>query len=57
MKDNFFGVVIILLWLAAFAGWIMNFAAIFSIHYWGGFEVMRVVGIFIPPIGALLGWF
>jgi hypothetical protein len=27
-----------------------------AIGQWGGMEVIRVVGVFIPPLGAILGY-
>jgi hypothetical protein len=27
-----------------------------DVGQWGGMEVIRVVGVFIPPLGAILGY-
>jgi hypothetical protein len=42
-------------------GWVMNVVKVitigFAISEWGGMQVVRVVGIFIAPLGAVIGWF
>jgi hypothetical protein len=42
-------------------GWCVNIAKIiqtgFVLADWGGLEVARVIGVFLAPLGALLGWF
>ena len=46
--------------ILGFIGWVMNIVAVFklaAISTWGGLEVARIVGIFIAPLGSLLGWF
>ena len=54
----------LLLWaaicIAPFYGWVMNIVALVhapAIALWGGLEVMRVIGIFAAPLGAILGLF
>ena len=54
----------LLLWaaigIAPFFGWVMNIVALVhspAIALWGGLEVMRVIGIFFAPLGAILGLF
>jgi len=46
---------------ALLIGWCMNIYKIidsgFEIAQWGGMEVIRVVGVFVAPLGALLGFF
>ena len=46
---------------AVFAtGYIFNLIAIFSlpaVSLWTGFDILRVIGVFVPPLGALLGYF
>lgn len=50
---------IALVWLAAVLGWVMNF--VYFVGMLGGpmstMFVGRVVGIFIAPLGAILGYF
>jgi len=48
-----------LIWIVLIIGWIMNIVKIV-----GGFDlaltgmmVMRIIGVFIAPIGGVLGWF
>lgn len=45
--------------LAVIYGWILNILAIMHIETFvlNGITVLRIVGIFIPPIGALMGYF
>jgi hypothetical protein len=56
------GIAAVLIWLsifiAAIAGWIMNLVAIvnhdFALEV--GLGIVRVIGVFIAPIGAVLGY-
>lgn len=46
--------------LAGFIGWVMNIVTIFHsgpIAEWTATTVVRIIGIFVAPIGAVLGWF
>ena len=47
--------------LLGFVGWIMNIVEIFHSQIWpiSGEILVRVVGIFIAPLGSILGllWF
>lgn len=49
------------IWLFLAIGWLMNIVKIlnngFEIAQWGGIEALRVVGIFLAPLGGILGWF
>lgn len=41
-------------------GWVMNIVALTNapaLVEWGAMEVLRVVGIFLAPLGGVLGWF
>ena len=44
--------------LAAIVGWILNIVTIFYSNFSviSGTLVLRVIGVFIPPIGAFMGW-
>ena len=46
---------------ALFGGWCANVYKLvttgFEIASWGGMEVARVVGVFVAPLGAILGLF
>lgn len=50
----------IVLGLLAFIGWILNIIKIigsgFVLAEWGGMEVARIIGVFVAPLGAVLGW-
>jgi hypothetical protein len=52
--------IIFLVALLALGGYIANIVKVFSIGIaigqWGGMEVIRVIGVFIPPLGAILGY-
>jgi hypothetical protein len=52
------GLFVIVFALAALWGWIMNIVAIAGSDFTNitGLLVLRVVGIFIGPLGAVLGW-
>jgi hypothetical protein len=49
---------IIALFIAGVIGWIMNIMAIAGSEFTPitGLLVLRVVGIFVAPLGAVLGW-
>ncbi|MGB6105667.1 MAG: hypothetical protein WBF88_17630 [Pusillimonas sp.] len=46
--------------IAALIGWVMNIVKIFQIPLslgdWGAFEIARVIGVFLAPLGAVMGW-
>lgn len=45
--------------IAAFLGWVLNILALISappLAYWGSLEVLRSIGIFVAPLGAVLGY-
>lgn len=45
----------------AIGGWVANVVKIittgFVISQWGGLEVARCIGVFIAPLGSILGFF
>ena len=51
--------VYLLLIIAGAVGWVLNIIAIAHADFAhiGGMLVLRVVGIFVPPLGAVLGFF
>lgn len=52
------GLLYILFWGAAILGWIFNIAKI--IQFTGvatGELIVRIIGIFVFPIGCIYGWF
>ena len=52
-------IAIFLVWVAAVVGWIMNIVTIAgsSFDVLSGILVLRIVGIFVAPLGAVLGYF
>jgi len=57
MKDSDWGAFI---WLGLIIlggiGWVLNIVEIAHADIVNGFVILRVVGIFIFPLGAILGW-
>lgn len=53
---------IFVLWLAIFIaagyGWVMNIVKIVDLGFepWTGMVIFRCVGVFLPPLGAVLGY-
>jgi hypothetical protein len=48
----------ILLFISAiFIGWVSNIISLFNLDTFSGELVIRVVGIFLAPLGAVLGFF
>lgn len=43
------------LWGVAIFGWFMNLFAVFGAH--GNELMIRIIGFFVAPEGALMGWF
>lgn len=58
---SLFGGTAILIGLLGLVGWVSNVIKLattgLAISEWGGLEVARVIGIFLAPLGAVLGWF
>ncbi|MFQ1062180.1 hypothetical protein [Bordetella trematum] len=45
--------------IAAAISWVVNVVKTFQVGplaEWSGFEVARVIGIFFPPLGAVMGF-
>jgi hypothetical protein len=55
MKGTLIGCVIAFV-LAAFWGWVANIVAIAQADVITGWEVLRIIGVFMAPLGAVLGW-
>lgn len=49
---------VIALWLAGIVGWVMNIITIIQISplEMTGMLVARVIGVFVAPLGAVLGY-
>lgn len=56
---NYFAIPVIILWATLFVGWIMNIMTIAgsSFDVLSGMLILRIVGIFVAPLGAVLGYF
>lgn len=50
---------ILMMWAAGLIGWVMNIVDLFDQSFTPltAVAVLRVVGIFVPPLGAVMGWF
>lgn len=49
---------VVALWVGMAIGWIWNIVKLFG-HGFGGFDpefVVRLVGVFLAPIGGIVGW-
>ena len=56
MSDNFTSLLAFLLLFGGIVGWIVNLVAIAQADYINGMVLVRIAGIFIAPLGAILGW-
>jgi hypothetical protein len=48
--------IFVIVWLAGLVGWILNIVEIISNFSVTGLMVMRVIGVFMAPLGAILGY-
>ena len=55
---HFATLTIVLIWLAGIVGWVMNIITIVGTpeFEFTGLLVGRVIGVFIAPLGAVLGY-
>ena len=53
------GLVLVILFIVTVAGWVINFFEIIGSFAdpIGAEFVMRVIGIFVFPLGSFMGWF
>jgi hypothetical protein len=53
------GIFVLVVWLLGAIGWVMNLITIAnsSFDVITGMLVLRVVGVFVAPLGAILGYF
>lgn len=56
MSDNFTSLFVFLILFGGIVGWIANLVAIAQSDYINGMVLVRIAGIFIAPLGAILGW-
>lgn len=56
-----YGLVVIGIWLAAIIGWVLNIVALVgfsgTLATMGTLEIARIIGIFVAPLGSILGLF
>ena len=55
--NNNYAIFFIILSFVFVYGWIANIVKIIGMDDFSGFMVARVIGVFIPPIGGVLGFF
>ena len=56
-NSNLVGVVLVLIVvLAAIVGYILNIVALANAGTIGGMEIFRILGLFIPFVGSVLGF-
>lgn len=57
----FFSLLAIFVWLAAIFGWIANIVVLYhanvDLSNMTGSIILRIIGIFIAPLGSILGLF
>lgn len=51
------GLLAIGLWLLGIIGWVLNIMQIAQSDHITGMIVVRIIGVFMAPLGAVLGWF
>jgi len=56
MSDNFTSLFVFLILFGGIVGWIANIVAIAQADYINGMVLVRIAGVFIAPLGAILGW-
>jgi hypothetical protein len=59
MNDFIVGLIGVVIVIAAIYGWIANFVAILAMNAdtQVGWIIGRIIGVFVPFIGAVLGYF
>lgn len=48
---------VVSLWIAGAIGYIWNIVKLVQCVSFGGLEIVRAIGILVPPVGAITGWF
>ncbi|UFS66921.1 hypothetical protein LO749_20725 [Paracoccus denitrificans] len=46
----------VLIWGALIAGWFLNIFKLVEAGSVGTLEIVRIIGIFMAPVGSLIGW-
>lgn len=55
-KFLFGAAVIGIIGVTAAVGWVLNIVALAHMHAASGMMAARILGVVVPPIGAILGW-
>lgn len=50
------GVVTLIIIILAICGWVMNIIEIIHMKSLTGLMIVKCIGIFVPPLGSILGW-
>ena len=53
---SFVSIAAILILLFGAIGWVCNIVALFGLAHLGGEALVRIAGIFMVPLGAILGY-
>lgn len=58
MGAQFIGFGFVMFWIALAVGWVANVIqiAITSNFELSGITIIKVIGIFVPPLGSVMGW-
>ena len=56
MKDWFGGIAAVAVGVAFIGGYVMNIVQLVQGSYDGGLLVVKVAGIFVAPLGVIMGW-
>lgn len=59
MKNLAMPIIMLFIVFAGIYGWIMNIIEIFGLEpfVWSGKVIVGIIGVFIPPVGAIMGLF
>lgn len=56
MSDTFTSLFVFLILFGGIVGWVANIVAIAQADYINGMVLLRITGVLIAPLGAILGW-
>jgi putative effector of murein hydrolase LrgA (UPF0299 family) len=57
MRDTSSAILNIIIVMLCIGGWIANIIKLVLADHIGGMELLRLAGIFLSPLGAILGFF
>lgn len=55
--DFVFLIIIMLVVILSFIGWVKNIIQVSNFHHITPFVIVKAIGIIVAPLGAVLGWF